>query len=83
MRAKNADAIAALRAIKTTGPACAHRGLTLEEGLEIIRARRRGALLKQLSVAIGKPSDSGGSLLAAMGSWALRFAHLPEDGGDR
>ena len=72
------DSVRALQELKTDGTARDQRGLTEAEGMEAIRARRRGASLAQIADALGKKRPAS-YLLSALGTWAFRYAKLPED----
>ena len=56
------------------------RSLTLEEGLEVIRAYRRGVSVADIAKELGY-SHTG--FYTVLGTWALRNAALLEDSGKR
>lgn len=65
-----------LQALKPTQKNAGKRSITAEEGIEIIRAYRRGVSLEALGKAMGRDRAA---VYARLGTWALRHAALPED----
>lgn len=73
-KAKGAT-VEALRALKPAAGQDSRRALSVEEGLEALRAYRRGVPLEQIARALDK---GRGSFYSLVGTWALRHCRCPE-----
>jgi hypothetical protein len=72
---KRGDMVSALRVLKAAPAGEARRTLHPEEAVEMIRAYRRGVPLEAIAAASGR---GRGNIYASLGTWALRYAQLPD-----
>jgi hypothetical protein len=72
---KRPDATGALRTL-TGARARSRQALTLEEGLELIRAHRRGTPWTELARVLGRRRVT---IYAILGTWALHHCQCPDN----